>query len=167
MKKILLIIVSCLVSIGVNSQNGKKFRYEKNQFGAYVVTPIFDQSKEVGMRGTAISSDPWYLSDLFESIAEKVIKKGKVDSLYTEPSFIITINSSGEIINCRFLINSRDLNVISDNDFYNLYLLFKQTKIDMSKVKLVSPNDSVQNKKIDYTIISGTLIPKKFKKTHN
>jgi hypothetical protein len=57
-------------------------------------------------------------------------------------------------------LNPKDVLVISDNDFYNLYVLFKKTKIDTSKVKFESPDSFPQNPKFDYTMISGTLIPK-------
>jgi hypothetical protein len=159
MKKVSLIIAICLVSIGVNSQTGKKFNYEMNRFGTFNVTPIFDQSKGVGKIGLAFFTDRTYLSNLFDSIAKQVMTKEKVDSLYTEASFIITVGSNGDIINCRFSLHPRDLNVISDNDFYNLYVLFKKTKIDTSKVKIVAPDGFPQNSKYDYTIIGGTLIP--------
>ena len=45
-------------------------------------------------------------------------------------------------------MNGKDMDVISDDDFYNLYLLFKQTKIDMSKVMIGSPDSSTQNSEI-------------------
>ena len=163
MKGTLLIIVACLVSLGVNLQNRKKFNYEKSQFGAYVVTPIFDQSKGAGKRGVASSSDPYYLSDVFDKITKKVMTKGKVDSLYSEASFYITLTSNGDIINCWFSLNGKDLDVISDDDFYNLYLLFKQTKIDMSKVKIGAPDSFAQDTTFYYTMITGTLIPKEFR----
>jgi hypothetical protein len=160
MKKISLIAVIFLVSIVVNSQNGKKFNYEKNQFGSYVVTPIFDQSKGVGKKGIASSSDPSYLSDVFDNITRQVMTEDKVDSLFTEASFIITISSTGDVINCRFSLNPKDIKVISDNDFYKLYILFKKIKIDTSKVKIVAPDAFPQDSKFDYAMISGTLIPK-------
>jgi hypothetical protein len=170
MKKTLLIIVACLVSLGVNSQNGKKFKYEKNQFGAYVVTPIFDQSKGVGKIGVASFSNPFYISDVFDKITKKVITKEKVDSLYSDASYYISLSSKGEIINCWFSLNGKDLNVISDDDFYKLYRLIKKTKIDMSIVKIGLPDSYTQDTTFDYTVITGTLIPKdlrnKFKK-HN
>ena len=164
MKKILLIAAICLMTMAGNSQNRKKFNYEKNQFGAYVVTPIFDQSKGVGKRGVATLSDPSYLSDVFDNITKQVMTNEKVDSLYTEASFIITIGSNGDIINCRFSLHPKDMNVISDNDFYNLYVLFKKTKIDTSKVKIGAPDAFPQNSKYDYTMIGGTLIPKDLRK---
>ncbi len=163
MKRTLLIIVACLVSHGVNSQNGKKFNYEKNRFGMYAVTPIFDQSKGVGKKGVAYFSDPYYLKTLFDGIGKKILTKEKIDSLYSEVSVTITLSSEGEVLNCRFLMNGKDMDVISDDDFYNLYLLFKQTKIDMSKVMIGSPDSSTQNSEFDYGIISGTLIPKEFR----
>jgi hypothetical protein len=170
MKKTLLIIVACLVSLGVNSQNGKKFKYEKSQFGAYVVTPIFDQSKGEGKIGVASFSNPFYISDVFDKITKQVITKEKVDSLYSDASYYISLSSKGEIINCWFSLNGKDLNVISDDDFYKLYRLIKKTKIDMSIVKIGLPDSYTQDTTFDYTVITGTLIPKdlrnKFKK-HN
>ena len=164
MKKILLFVAFCLVSIGVNSQNGKKFNYQKNQFGAIVVTPIFDQSKGAGKMGVASFSDPSYLSDLFDNITRQVMTKEKVDSLYSDASFVITISSNGDVINCRFSLHPKDMNVISDNDFYKLYELFKKTKIDTSKVEIEAPDSFPQNTKFDYTMILGTLIPKDLRK---
>jgi hypothetical protein len=160
MKKILLIVAFFLVSIGVNSQNGKKFNYQKNKFGAISVTPVFDQSKGAGKFGVAYCSDPSYLSDIFDNITKQVMTKEKADSLYTGASFIITINSTGDVIYCRFLFHPKDTNVISDNDFYKLYELFIKTKLDTSKVKIGAPDSFPQDTKFDYTMISGTLIPK-------
>jgi hypothetical protein len=167
MKKILILIVLYLVSIGANSQNGKKFNYQKNRFGAIVVTPIFDQSKGEGKMGEASCLDPSYLSDVFENITRQVMTKEKVDSLYTSASFVITISSNGDVINCRFLLHPKDTNVISDDDFYKLYELFKKTKIDTSKVKIGAPDSFPQQTKVDYTIILGTLIPKDLGKRFN
>jgi hypothetical protein len=96
--------------------------------------------------------------------------KEKVDSLYSDASYYISLSSKGEIINCWFSLNGKDLNVISDDDFYKLYRLFKKTKIDMSIVKIGLPDSFTQDTTFDYTVITGTLIPKdlrnKFKK-HN
>jgi hypothetical protein len=155
------------MTIGANSQNGKKFKYEKSQFSSYIVTPIFDQTKGSGKRGVASCSDPSYLSDVFDKITRQVMTKGKVDSLFANASFSITLSSNGDVLNCIFFLNGKDLNVISDNDFYKLYVLFKKAKIDTTKVKIGAPDSSTQNTKFDYTMIMGTLIPKDLRKKNS
>ena len=169
MKKIILISISCLISIVVNSQNGKKFDYEPSQFGSYLVSPVFDQTKGEGKLGQAFWSDNSYVTDLIYSIIKDVLSEEKLDSLHLGSGYIITFNSKGEILNCKFSIKYEDKNVISENDLYNLYIRFKKIKIDMSKVKIVSFFNHAEDKVLDYAEIFGSIIPlgnrDKFKKS--
>jgi hypothetical protein len=156
MNKILLIIVLGMVSIGSYSQNVKKFIYAKNRFGAVIITPNFDQPGYTGKRGTASVDDPYYLRDLFDEKIKGIVTKAKVDSLHTHPTYLLVINSKGEILTCRFSVNSRDSNVFSDDDFFNLYTAIRNTKIDTSKFKIIGPNEK---SKADYSFVPGTLLP--------
>lgn len=160
MRTIPIIIILSLISLGVNSQQVKKFNYQKNRFGAIVVTPNFDQNKPKGERGVATSSDPYYLRDIFDKITKDVMTKEKVDLLYSDATFNIILDSKGKIVSCMFTVNSKDLDVISDEDFFNLYKSFTQTNFDMSKVNIISPDSPVKK---DYAYISGTLIPTQYK----
>lgn len=156
MRNIFLIIALSLVSLGIYSQNIKKFKYEKNRFGAIVVTPNFDQPGYKGKIGTATFDDPYYLRNLFDKKIKGIVTKAKVDSLYKRASFIMVINSNGEILSCIFTINSKDINVFSDGDFFNLYTAIRKTKIDTTKFKIVGTD---QKSKADYSFVPGTLIP--------
>ncbi len=156
MRNISLIIVLSLVSIGIYSQNVKKFKYEKNRFGAIFVTPNFDEPGYKGKIGTATFDNPYYLRNLFDEKIKGIVTKAKVDSLYTQATFIMVINSNGEILSCRFSVNSRDINVFSDDDFFNLYSAIRKTKIDTTKFKIIGTD---QKSKADYSFVPGTLIP--------
>jgi hypothetical protein len=156
MRNIFLVIVLSLVPIGIYSQNIKKFKYEKNKFGAIAVIPNFDQPVYNGKSGTATFDDPYYLRDLFDEKIKGIVTKAKVDSLHTPPTYILVINSNGEILNCRFSVNSRDVNVFSADDFINLYTAIRNTRIDTSKFKIIGPD---QKSKADYSFVPGTLLP--------
>lgn len=159
MKKILVILISSLLSFNLHSQTEKKFDYKLLKSGNYVVTPLFNQTKGVG-KGEMVSwSDENYFNNLFLSIIKEVLSKEKQDSLHLNTVYVITFNFKGEVLNCKFFINNLDKDVLSEKDLYSLYMRFMNLKIDMSKVKIGS-NLSSDDKNFDYSEISGSLITK-------
>lgn len=160
MKTIVLITMASLLSIAVNSQIVQRFNYKLMPSGStYTVTPVFDQFKIDGKKGLASFSNDCYVNNLFSIIIKEVLPKEKLSLLHFGNTYIITFNSNGEILYSWFLIKDEDKNVISENDLYNLYIKFKQIKIDMSKVKII-PGDPTEEKLSNYAEIFGPLIPK-------
>ena len=160
MKTIVLITMASLLSIAVNSQIVQRFNYKLMPSGStYTVTPVFDQFKIDGKKGLASFSNDCYVNNLLSIIIKEVLPKEKLSLLHFGNTYIITFNSNGEILYSWFLIKDEDKNVISENDLYNLYIKFKQIKIDMSKVKII-PGDPTEEKLSNYAEIFGPLIPK-------
>jgi len=137
-KTIVVITISSLLSITVNSQDTNRFDYKLLKSGrAYSVTPVFDQFKGEGKKGYASWPNDYCFNNLFNNIIKEVLSKEKLDSLHPRSFAVITVNSKGEIPYCHFVIYDKEKNAISERDLYNLYIRFKQIKLDMSKVKIL------------------------------
>jgi hypothetical protein len=159
MPKILIISLFLLSSIAVYSQTEKRFVYN-HLYSANLVTPLFDKSKPEGTEGIAVWTNDKYIHDLFNKTIDKVISNEKRDSLHLGTAIMIAFNLKGEVINCKFMIDSKDTTVISEDDLYNLYTIFKKIKINMYRVK-IGLDPSKESKTAEYAVISGSLISKK------
>lgn len=130
MKSIVLITFFCLILTSSFAQKGEKFKYQSEQFGNLIVTPTFDHSKGQGKHGEANYSDLAYVNNLVYGVIKEVFPKEKLFKIHLNSSYLIYFNSKGEIINCTFILNPNDTSIISEDDLYNLYTKFKNTKVD-------------------------------------
>lgn len=163
MKKILSIGMIMLLSMTVNAQLNRKFNYELARSGSYFVTPVFDQTKGIGNRGQATWTDENYANNLFYNVVKEVLPEEKILKLHLKSTFIIVFNSDGEILNSRFLIDSLDLKILTEEDLLSIVRKFKKLKIDMTKVRINSGSDISDKKVFDYTEILGPIIPLEYR----
>jgi hypothetical protein len=159
MRRILIIPIFLLFALEQCSQPENKFSFEKMTSGSYHVTPTFKESKAVGDLGKLFILDSKYIYDLFIDPIKKAIPKEKLDSLNNGSVARITFDIKGDVINCDFILNTKDRNVFSQDDLYNLYQGFRQVKINMSKVRL-EPDVDIKSNSADYAFITVDLIPK-------
>jgi hypothetical protein len=159
MRLILIIPIFLLFALEQCSQPENKFSFEKMTSGSYHVTPTFKESKAVGDLGKLFILDSKYIYDLFIDPIKKTIPKEKLDSLNNGSVARITFDIKGDVINCDFILNTKDRNVFSQDDIYNLYQGFKQVKINMSKVRL-EPDANIKSNSADYAFITVDLIPR-------
>lgn len=144
-----------------------RFTYTKKEgFTNYIVTPRFNQSKSEGIKGMPSILDENYIENFFADRIKEVIQSEKPSALHFGSSFFVSFNSKGEIINCDFIIQEKDINILSETDLYNLYVKFKQSKIDTSKVKIL-PVEGSDGKLPDYAQLLGPLLPRGYNKTIN
>ncbi len=164
MKTITFLAFLCLLTISIYSQKNHKFNYEiKEKYDAYIVTPNFDQLKVEGKRGIPSFLDECYLSNMFYTIIKGIVPKEKLSVFHKGSTLFITFNIKGEILYCWFVILIKDKNVLSENDLYNIYIKFKQTNIDMTKLRIDPPNYTKDVSLFQYAEISIPLIPKECK----
>ena len=167
MKTRILITLFCVLSIAGVSQDSSKFEFIKNkEYNSYTVTPNFESGKIEGKKGQASFLNDNYVNNLLFTIIEDVLNKEKINLLHFGSQLLITINSQGEVLRCKFLIKDIDLKVLTEDDFYNLYIKFKQLKLDTSVVKIL-PIDFNDSNQLRYAEILCPLIPKNFKKNLN
>lgn len=158
MKSIILTIMFCLLSAVAISQNNKRFNFKFNkEQNNYTVKPIFDQPVFKGKRGILNAGDQ-YLLNLFSKSVNEVFPKEKLSLLHKGNKYILNVNSDGEIFYGWFIINAEDLKVITEDDLYNLYNKFKQTKIDRSKIRIL-PGGYAYDKSLSYIDMVGNFTP--------
>jgi hypothetical protein len=165
MHRILIIITFILFPIELFSQTGKRFEYI-NMGSSYLVTPIFDQTKPDGKQGRPIWTDDLYINKLFTNPIDEVLSKETRDSLHLSTTVLITFNSGGDILNCKFFISKKDSTLISEDDLFNLHDKYKKIKIDTSKIKIV-PDYNTEWKEADYAVITAFLISKESREKFN
>jgi hypothetical protein len=146
----IILLLFHISSISTYSQVEKRFEYKRlSNFSN--VTPVFDQTKPEGTMGMPIGLREKYAVDLF-TIPIKEILKNKRDSLSFGTGIYIILDRNGNIINCSFMINHKDSSIISEDDLYNLYLKFKNLKVDTTKIKIY-PFNGTNFKRGDYARI--------------
>lgn len=163
MKKIVLFVLSCLLVVNASAQNEKRFDYEQSQFGSFIVTPVFDQTEGQGDRGQASWSDKCYVNDLIYGIIKEAVPHETLMAIHQKSSVIITFNTKGEILKCVFVLDTLDIDIISEDHLYGLYLKFKQAKIDTTKIRITSGNYPGLEKRFDFAEIVGSLKPEEFR----
>lgn len=164
MKNLLITTLFFGVWFSLNAQNEKRFEFKPTQFGGMMITPTFDQSKGIGNQGFASWLDMNYSTELFDSILKNVFSDEKLKLLHVGSCFMVSFNTQGEVINCKFALEKRDTGVISEDELYNLYIKFKKTKIDMTKVKIDAGNNPTTVKSFDFTEVVGSFVPMEYRK---
>ncbi len=159
MKRNIAFIFFYVVFTSGFGQNGKKFEYQTGQFGNLIVTPAFDKSKGEGKPGIANFSDQNYMNGLVYGVIKDVLSKEKLLKMHLNSGYIIYFNQNGEIINITFNLNPEDIDLFTQEDFYNLYSKFKNTKIDMNKVSITGGNDVPPGETYDYARLVGSIVP--------
>jgi len=69
------------------------------------------------------------------------------------------INSRCEILYCWFYLDFLNINIINENELYNLYIELKNLKIDTSKIYIAAENIPPFEKACDYAIFGSSLVP--------
>jgi hypothetical protein len=165
MPRILIIIAFLVCSFQVISQTKGRFAYTRLG-SSYLATPVLNNAKPEGKEGRPIWEDVEYINDLFNIPLNEVLTKEKRDSLHLNSSFIIAFDLKGEVKYCRFLVSYKDSTLISENDLYNLFLRFKNIKVDMSRVNIV-PDYNTEWKSADFGTIVGSFKSKESRDRFN
>lgn len=151
MKTIYLFFLASLLILTTNAQEIKKFNYGlKTSFGSYFITPKFDSTELKGNRVLYFFKDDDYGKNLFQDIVNEVFPPQKLKTLPYGLFLRIDFNLKGETIKCSFIIRSEDINLITDDELYNLYIRFKGIKLDMTKLRLYEDYYSFDVKDADY-----------------
>ena len=151
MKTIYLFFLAFLLNLTTNAQEFKRFDCELiSSSGNYSVTPNFDTTELKGNRGIYYFNDKDYGRNLFQNIVKEVFSPQILKTLPFGLLLLINFNLKGETVNCRFIIRSKDINLITDDDLYNLYIRFKGIKLDMTKLKLYEDFNNFDIKDADY-----------------
>jgi hypothetical protein len=103
------------------------------------------------------------MSSLTSGVLKTVFTKEKFAKIHLSSAFIIRFNSRGEIFSCRFIINMEDISIITDDELYQLYSIFRKIKFDMDKVKIDAGTYPSMDVKFDYAEIFGSLVPVEFR----
>lgn len=138
MKTVVIFAICIILSPVFNIQIERKLNLEQVGSGNYIVTPASNKTKVVGQGGPVIFKDEKIIYNQFSGIVNEVLSKAKQNSLQINTVYFITFNSKGEVLNCKFYINSKDLNILNEESLLKLYNRFMQVKIDMSNVKMGS-----------------------------
>jgi hypothetical protein len=163
MKKILTITLIMFFISEISAQVGEKFKYEMDEFGNYNVTSVFHQTKITGKIGYVVIKDQKYIEELFTNVIKKNITDEKIKKLSIGTAALLYINSNGEIIYCSFVINSADVNILNEDELYNIYIEFKNLKIDTSKVYISAESIPPYEKECDYALLVVSFVPPEYR----
>jgi hypothetical protein len=151
-----IIILICIVaSSGCYRQIG--FDYQKKFDGNYLATPTFKQKEPEGILGLPEIIDSRYKNDLFTGPVKTVLTKAKIDSLHQNTQASITYDIRGEILSCDFIIDSRDITILTEDILYKIYNEFIHTKVDLTKLS-IKPDFNLKTNLCNYAYLSGGLV---------
>jgi len=91
------------------------------------------------------------------------LTKEKIQKLHIGSSFTFFVNPHGDILYGYFILDYADVNIINENDLYNLYVEFKKFKIDTTRVSISAERIPPYEKDFDYAIMGGSLVPVKYR----
>jgi hypothetical protein len=118
---------------------------------------MFKQKEPVGDLGLANVLDQEYATRLVSDLVLESITKEKRDSLHLDSKARITYDIFGEILSCEFIINAKDLTILTEDDLNRIYNNFRQTKVDLTKIT-IQPDKSIKSKTGDYAYLSCELV---------
>lgn len=157
LKRLFFFLLTGCVLLLCDCQNNKRFKYQQLSTGNYLVTPVFKQKQPVGELGLASVLDQQYVTKLFSDLVLTSITKEKRDSLHLDSKAGITFDISGEILSCEFIINARDLTILTEDDLNRIYNNLRQTKLDLSKI-LIQPDKGINSNTGDYAYLTCELV---------
>jgi len=163
MRNIILVTIYCSIILSANAQIEKRFDYKKTPSGVYLVTSTFDNFKNDPKSLLKYQSDPIYVNSLISDLVKEVLTIEKIGKIHFSTGWIITFNSKGDVLSCKFSVNEEDRKTISEEDLYGLYIRFKKVKLDMTKIKIDSANNPLDGIETGYCEMGGTLIPKEYR----
>jgi hypothetical protein len=144
MKNTLILTVIFMTSISIFGQENK-FTYEHRSSGSYSVLPIFEkQMQDETKTVVGYFKDEKWIANSLDSVVRSSIPKNKWDELVSQDEkgwIIIDYLSSGQVYSIRFHISKSHKDILSDQDFYNLYMAVKSFKMDMSKIRIEYPQN--------------------------
>ena len=158
MMKILRIapLLFLLLPTVISAQKLEMFTYTQHDEGDIAV-PKFDMEKATGNEGIAVWTEDKYVHKLFNSIAKSVLSKNKRESLHLSTAVMVAFSRTGEVINCKFLLNRDDRKILTEEEMYKIYMKLKRIRINPYKVR-IEPDPKAGGVMPDYAIISGSLI---------
>ncbi|HVN58135.1 MAG TPA: hypothetical protein VMT63_07560 [Bacteroidales bacterium] len=149
----------CLVIICIPPMFPQKLEmFNYTSHGDYdLAVPKFDLMKPEGTQGIAVWKEDTYIHKLFNSVVKSVLPKKKRDMLHLNTAVLLAFTRRGEVINCKFLLNTDDRNILTEEELYKIYIKLKRIRINPYKVR-IDPDPVAGGTSPDYAIISGPLI---------
>jgi hypothetical protein len=166
MKNTLMLTIVFMMSISIFGQ-GSKFTYERTSTGSFFVRPNFkEHEKEHTIGAVGYFKDEKWIANSLDSVARSAIPKNKWDELKKQSrKGAITIDylPSGQVYSLWFWIPYDYKKILSDQDFYNLYISIKSFRMDMSKIKLECPTNQTPGTKFIWSISTSFPVPERYK----
>jgi len=164
--KIILTVTGFLLITLANAQPERRFDYQLNPYGNYMVIPIFDTTEMKGQHGQCQFLDQEYVDSIWFSLIKSSIPDEKLQLIHLGSAVIFYINTKGEVLNTRFIVHEKDKDLITENELYDLYMKFRQLRLDTTKVIILDPQNKVMKLTSGYALISGSLQPIEYRKIH-
>lgn len=92
------------------------------------------------------------------SIPDEILKKGNLKSVFN-----LYIIPDGSIASVRFTIPERDLDIISEEELYQLHTNLMKIRLDPKKV-ILTPYEYSGVKECGYGVLSGLILPKEYRR---
>jgi hypothetical protein len=155
-----------MTSISIFGQENK-FTYEYDT-GFYDVRPNFkEHANDDYIGAVGYFKDEKWIANSLDSVAQSALPKNKWNKLLNKQdkrgSIMISYLTSGQVYSIWFSIPETYKKVLSDKDFYNLYMSIKSFKMDMNKIRLEYPSNCPPDTKFIWSISTGFPVPEKYK----
>lgn len=149
-----------------NAQQEKRFDYQLSPFGNYMVTPLFDTTKMEGKHGLCQFPDQTYVDSTWFKLIKSSIPDEKLKLIHPGSAVIIFINTKGEVLNARFIVHEKDKELITEDELYNIYMKFRQLRLDTTKVIILDPQNQARRLTSGYATVVGSLKPVEYRNIH-
>jgi hypothetical protein len=166
MIKIILTLTGFLLITLANAQPERRFDYQLNPYGNYMVTPIFDTTEMEGQHGLCQFLDQAYVDSIWFSLIKSSIPDEKLQLINLGSAVVFYFNTKGEVLNAWFLVHEKDKDLITEDELYDIYIKLKQLRLDTTKIVILDAQNQPMKLTKGYALISGSLQPVEYRKIH-